>query len=181
MQISTAILASFQLTLLVLTPKDLVHRTSASIPSVTLSFVVALAICHVSFVEHRRSIRPSTLLNLYLLISLFCDIIQARTWFLLRNAPIFAAVCTAGIIIKLLLLVLEAQSKRAILGSSHRNLSPEETSGILNRAFLWWINSVLVTGYQKLLTTDDLPPLGHDLASDQIREKMQRAWDLRGT
>jgi hypothetical protein len=137
-----------------------------------------VAICYVSYAEHRQSIRPSTPLNLYLLISLICDIIQARKPFLLRCAANFEAVYAASVVIKLLLM-LEAQSKAAILRSLYCALSPEETSWIFSRTFLWWINSVLVTRYRKLLTTDDLSRLGHDPTSENMRQKMQRAWDGR--
>ena len=85
----------------------------------------------------------------------------------------------AGFSVKLLLLVLESQSKAPILKAPYRNCSPEETVGVLSRSVLWWINSLLVTGYQELLTGDDLPQLGHDLESENLRERMKRAWDSK--
>jgi ATP-binding cassette subfamily C (CFTR/MRP) protein 1 len=179
MQATAIVYAALQLSLLVQWSTDSPKPISASIPSAALSLVAALTICHLSFTEHRRSIRPSTLLNFYLLITLVLDAVQARTLFLLQDAAAIASVYTAAISIKLLLLILEAQSKASILRPSYRSLSPEETAGILNRLFLWWINSVFVTGYRKLLTGDDLPRLDAELSSEHMRKELQRAWDGR--
>lgn len=178
-QVTTSIFAALQLSLLVLWSRSPLHQVSASIPSASLSFVDALAVCHLSYIEQRRSVRPSTLLNIYLLATLFFDIVQARTLFLLKDFPTIAAVCAASIGIKVLLLIIEAQSKASILRYPYRTLSPEETAGILNRTLLWWINSLLVTGHQKLLTGDELPRLDSELASEHMREEMERAWDSR--
>ena len=88
-------------------------------------------------------------------------------------------VYTAGIGVKLLLVVLEAQSKTPYLKVTYRDLSPEVTSGIINKALFWWINSLLKVGYRGLLSYNDLPALDDGLSSEHLRLKLQNEWDGR--
>ncbi|KAH6677594.1 hypothetical protein B0J14DRAFT_584680 [Halenospora varia] len=46
--------------------------------------------------------------------------------------------------VKLMVAVTEAVEKRDILLSQYRDVLPEATSGIYNRAFFWWLNKIIV-------------------------------------
>lgn len=132
-----------------------------------------------SYAEDRRSTRPSTLLNVYLLFSVLFDVTQDRTLWLTGRTDI-AAVMSASIGIKIVMLFLEARSKISYLKSPYKDLPPEATSGILNLSFVWWLNGLFATGFQKLLTVDDLSELDCALSSESLGKKMQAIWDKRG-
>lgn len=145
-----------------------------------LSTIVALAICILSWIEHRRSIRPSTLLGVYLLCSLVLDIPYARILFLrVETTAIIAPLFVAGMRTKLVLLILEAQSKASCLKDSYSKLSPEARAGFLNRGVFWWINALMIAGYKRSIVYDDLPVLDFELASNHLQPEMQAAWDKR--
>ncbi|RDW80919.1 hypothetical protein BP5796_05617 [Coleophoma crateriformis] len=78
---------------------------------------------------------------------------------------------------KFLLLVLESQSKKAILKPKYRKLSPESTSGILNRSFMWWLNGLFLQDSKRLLTESMLYDLDEDLATQASGDRLQKAWD----
>lgn len=108
-----------------------------------------------SYVEDRKSTRPSSLLISYLLFSIFFDATQVRTLWLTRRDEI-AAVQSTSIGTKIFMLFFEARPKVSYLRSPYREYPPEATSGILNLSLVWWLNSLFLTGYQKLIVSQDL-------------------------
>lgn len=180
-QPAITLFAGLQLALLILWAGRSTIQTLTSVPSAILSFIDALAIYQLSHVEHTRSVRPSTLLNMYLLTSLVFDIPQARTLFLRPGSGPIAAVFTASICTKLMLLTLEAQNKQKHLKHPYRDYPPEAISGIWNRTFFWWLNSLFLKGFRKLLSVEDLYSTDPGLSSEMLRDQMQSAWNRRGT
>lgn len=170
-------LAVLQLTLLILWATNPSIRTTASLPSAILSFVVALAIFPLSYLEHNRSIRPSTLLEVYLLASLLFSIPQARTLFLRHDDLQLSAVFVATSGAMLIVWVLEARVKTKHLRNQYKNYPPEATQGILNRTFFWWLNSLFVKGFKTLLSLDDLYEIPASMSSERLRDDMQDAWN----
>jgi ATP-binding cassette, subfamily C (CFTR/MRP), member 1 len=132
-----------------------------------------------SHFEHVRSVRPSFLLNVYLFFSLILDLGQARTLYLLEDDTPKASVFSATMGIKLALLFLEAQEKASYLRKPYSTLPPESTSGIWSQSTFWWLNSLIYQGFQKLLSMKELYDLDIDLASEKLKEDMQKAWDTR--
>ena len=165
-----------KLVVLVLWALEPVYRTPYALVSATLSLVGAVFLCYLSYMEHTRSICPSSFLALYLLASLFPDIVQARSLYLNEDLHTLMLIYAAGIGVKLLLLVLEAKSKDLYLKPAYRNLSPEVTAGIINRTFFWWINSLFKTGYRKVLSIQDLPVLDDELSSARLQAKLKSEW-----
>ena len=153
--------------------------TRASIPSAALNFTVALEVIVLSYLEHYRSVKPSSLLNLYFLVTILLDIVQARTVYLQRNQNSIVPTLFTIIASKIALLVVEAQGKRSILKKPYQGLSPEATSGILNRSFLWWLNGLLIKGSRKFILLQDLYALDSNLASEPLGRQMQISWDSR--
>lgn len=170
---------ALQLALLVLWTTNGVVRTEASVPSATLAFVAAIAVFALSYVEHSRSVAPSTLLNVYLLFSLVFDLVQARTLYLRHDDTPIAAVFSAMIGIKAALLFLESLGKRSYLKKPYRELPPESISGIFNQSFFWWLNSLFIGGFRRLLSFDDLFTIDGELTSEGLGNNIQQAWDLR--
>ena len=148
--------------------------------SSVLSFVAALLVCYLSFLENGRSVRPSTCLVLYLLVSSVCDGASLAAQPRLRGHPSPKVALTCGcVIVKLVLLLLESQSKRPILRDPYAQWPPEALAGVLNRGFSWWVNGVLIKGNVKILSRADLPSLDDELSSERLRREMQKAWKKR--
>jgi ATP-binding cassette subfamily C (CFTR/MRP) protein 1 len=154
-------------------------QTHTSIPSAALSFVNSLMILGLSYAEDRKSARPSTLLNVYLLFSSLFDATQVRTLWLTDRIHV-AAVESASIGVKIMMLVFEAQPKKSYLKPPYKDYPPEETSGILNLNLVWRLNSLLVTGFRKPMTTQDLFDIDESRRSEALGESIQKAWDKRG-
>jgi ATP-binding cassette subfamily C (CFTR/MRP) protein 1 len=167
------------LSLLVLWGRDASLRTWASVPSAALAFVGAIVVCLLSQVEHTKSIKPSSIINVYLLGSILFDATQLRTLFLSGdNTPISAAM-SASLGIKVILLYVEAQNKRSFLRRPYSNYSPEAISGIFSWSIFWWLNGLFKLGFRKLMTYDDLHEVDDALKSEALGRRMQEAWNRR--
>lgn len=132
-----------------------------------------------SYLEHTRSIRPSTLLELYLMVSLFFSIPQARTLFLRHNGTAIAAVFLACIIAMLIVWLMEARTKTKDLKEPYREYPPEATHGVWNRTLFIWLNVLFVKGFRSLLSLKDLWKMPPDMASEKLRDEMQAVWERR--
>lgn len=149
----------------------------ATIPSAGLSFLAAITILFLSGLEDDRSIRPSLLLNVYLLVSLTLDAVQVRTLFLRKDDPAILGLFTANIGIKVVLLLLESRSKHAYLRPPYNKYSPESMSGFFSKSFFWWLSPILATGFRRVLTLDDLFKPDETMLSSLLSTKMQISWN----
>lgn len=99
-----------------------------------LTVVDALGLCLLSHAEHLYSIRPSAIINVYLLLTLVFDIARVRTlWLHDGSSKSVAAVFSSTIGVKAMVLFIEAVEKRSILLERYQHSSPEVTSGIYSR------------------------------------------------
>ena len=179
-QISTVLLAALQFAVLVLwstSASSRSHRTKASIPTAAVSFIAALGVCILSWFEHRRSVRPSALLDIYLFLSVLFDIARARTLWLIRHDPALAAVFTSTIALRCVMITFESYEKRSILKTQYKSYPPDAISGPFNRGVFWWLSSLFLRGYSNILSLDDLFPLQKSLQSERIFVRFQQAWD----
>lgn len=117
----------------------------------------------------------------YLAIAILSDVIQGGLLYVAWNLCNPEGLASAIFATKIVLLILELQTKRSILREPHDKLSPEETAGFFGVAFFWWVNKVLKTGYSNVLSLDNMPPLGKSLDVVKTRQAMQREWDKRST
>ncbi|PYH89272.1 P-loop containing nucleoside triphosphate hydrolase protein [Aspergillus ellipticus CBS 707.79] len=147
-----------------------------ALPAGVLSLVDALSVVVLSAIEHDRSVRPSSLLSVYLLASVFFDAVQVRTLFVRHYPYKLAALFTAIMALKIILLALEAQSKRSYLKSPHKDKPPESISGIFARTVSWWLNQLFVNGFRALLTIEDLYATDEGLKSGPLRRKIRASW-----
>ncbi|RLL96888.1 hypothetical protein CFD26_106852 [Aspergillus turcosus] len=171
-----SLLIGLQLTLLPLWSLRTSLQTSASIPAAVFSLVAALMLALLSYYEHQRSIKPSTLLSIYLFFSILFDAVQARSlWLRNSNAPI-AAAFSAALAVKLIITVLEGREKRASSQVRGIKLSPETTSSIYNRTVFWWLNRLFLAGYKSTLRLNDLYPLESDMASAKLGAAIENVW-----
>ncbi len=152
---------------------------SALLTARLLSLIASAAVCVLSFLEHGRSVAPSTVLTVYLVFSTLCDVIQVGLLYVARNLCDPPGLAFAIFIVKLLLLHLEARNKTSILREPYRHLAPEETAGFFGSAFFWWVNRIIALGYSKIFSLEDMPPLATYLDTLKQREAMQQTWDKR--
>lgn len=128
-------------------------RSEVSVPSAVAYFLESFAFMVLSRCEHFYCLRPSTLLNLYLLLSLVFDFIRIRTLLNMGYYSLIVSLLAADMAIKLCLLFLEGKSKRAFFSNADSERPRQETSGILNRSVFWWLNSLFLTGMRVFIKT----------------------------
>lgn len=138
--------------------------------------VDALALTTLSCIEHSRSVRPSTIISLYLLSSTLFDAVQCRTLWLIGGASPLAAVFTAMVVSKFVLFVFEIQGKRRILLQRWASLGREATSGIVSRGLFWWLNDLMMRGFRASLSAETLYDTDRDLRSEPLLRHMQENW-----
>ncbi|PTB80416.1 P-loop containing nucleoside triphosphate hydrolase protein [Trichoderma longibrachiatum ATCC 18648] len=177
----TACLAALQLVLIALwaTHNGPARLSGVSVAAASVSFASSLMSCALSYYEHARSLGPSSLLNVFLLVSLLLDAAVLRTvWLALSEEAVstaIQAVLTASFGLKMALLVLEAREKSArVVG--RRTLAPEETSGLYNRAVFAWVAPLLRTGFERLLQPADLFPLDEKMGASGLNERFWWHW-----
>ena len=152
------------------------NHTRISEAASCLSFAASLNIATLSYLEHYRSLRPSLILNVYLLFSCLFDIAQVRTLWLKSTGQAFTVVFTIGFTLKLVVLLLEAIEKRFLLEEPYRRYSPETLGGIFNRSVFWWLNSLLLQGSGHVLRQEDLLALDIQLSSSRATQGLNQAW-----
>lgn len=143
-----------------------------------VNFVAAFQVVILSWLEDARSVRPSTTITIYLLFTAILDIPQGRSLWL-RRYNVNAALFSAAIGVKAILLALENVSKRSRLLAKFQGLPHEATSGILDRSFLWWLNGTFRKGYSTVLSLRDLHVLDASLSSANLNEMATIAWAKR--
>ncbi|KAF5878883.1 putative abc multidrug protein [Botrytis fragariae] len=153
-------------------------KTRATIPAAALLLVDALGLFALSHIEHLHSVRPSALINVWLLLTLPFDMARARSlWLVHANNPT-AAVFTSALGVKIMVIIAEAVEKRHILLDRYRNTSPETTSGIYSRSFFWWLNTLMTTGFQRIIKNEDLYPIGEEMSSHYLYSRAKSTWDV---
>ncbi|KAJ9499582.1 hypothetical protein H2202_005165 [Exophiala xenobiotica] len=170
--------ATIQLAVLLARATNLEIATKASVAAAALDFSAACVLFILSCYEHSRSITPSTIIGLYLIISLPFDAVRLRTFSLLRGSAVrgIANLLSLSLAIKFVVLVTETVEKRSILLEPYRDLPPEATSGIYSRSFLWWLNPLLRIGFGKTLSVDDLYNLDEKLLSANVQGRFSNKW-----
>lgn len=153
------------------------QKTIVTLPTAIFAVFSAIAICLLSHFEHVKSIKPSTLLNVYLLFSALFDAVQLRTLWRISGYEALASLFSCGLAIKLTILTLEAWEKGALLTPLYRRLPPEARGGIYNISFFWWLNGLFMTGFKKVLAFDDLYSLDTELSSASLAERIRKSWD----
>jgi hypothetical protein len=147
-----------------------------SVAASCISFIASLVFCALSYVEHHKSLRPSFILNAYLLVSLVLDGAILRTFWLAAVSPPIRGIFTASFTLKTVILVLEAIEKRRFIILNVGQSSPETTSGLYSQGFLWWMNPLLLNGYRRLLKPVDLYTLERGLSTAVMNERFWHSW-----
>jgi ATP-binding cassette, subfamily C (CFTR/MRP), member 1 len=129
-----------------------------------------------SYMEHMRSIRPSPIINTYLLLTLPMDFAQVRTLWLRRTTSAVAAVFTSVSAVKTAVLIAEAVEKGGLLLSPFETRAQESTGGLYSRASFWWLNPLFLLGYKQVLSNDTLLDTDEKLLSKPLHDRFGRQW-----
>ncbi|KAK8079856.1 hypothetical protein PG997_007674 [Apiospora hydei] len=149
---------------------------SPAIAAAGISFIATLFACVLSYSEHARSVKPSSTLNTYLLISIILDVATLRTLWRSQLPVAIQAVATASFGLKASILVLEATEKRGYILDKTYARSPEETSGIYTQGLFLWLNSLLGNGFRQLLKPTDLFPVEEGMSAAVLDGKFWKNW-----
>lgn len=177
MQVLYAVYGVIQVALLALWAQPSTIRTKASIPNAVVSVIGACALGVLSHMEHQRTLRPSLILNIWLLITLLFDIAQVRTLWLQKYQPATAPAMAVSVAIKAGLVVVEAIEKRSILRGKRKAVTPESTAGFYNQAVFWWLNPLFIKGYSKSLELEELYGLDKHLSSGYLYPRVKTVWE----
>jgi len=165
-----------QTALLVLYARSSVLRTASTLAAAVLTLLSSLGLILLSHSEHMYSVRPSAIINTYLILTLPFDIARCRTLWQDGATQSIAGAFSSAVGIKVIIVITEAIEKRNILLDRYQNTSPEVTSGIYSRSFFWWLNTLMTTGFHKVLTNEDLYPIDHDMTGTVLHDRAQRIW-----
>lgn len=168
-----------QAALLVFWARTGVYGSRTSLAAAVLSFVDVFALAALSWYEHGYSPRPSTLINIHLLLSVLFDAVQARTLWLKDSGNALPALFTASLGIKIGLFALESLEKDSFLPPRWRDRSPEDKSGVFSRGLLLWLRRILVQGRKRILYPQDLYALASGLETRRLSEAFGEAWSAR--
>ncbi|KAF7887524.1 hypothetical protein EAF00_009818 [Botryotinia globosa] len=135
-------LISGQIALLVFFTQSIAIRACFSIPTATLDLLAAVAIVSLSHLEQYRSVKPSTLISLYLAFSAGLDVPQARTLYNVPGQLRLAIVFSFSLAARITLLCLEAWDKRVFLMEQYQTLATEATSGVFSNSLFLWMNAL---------------------------------------
>jgi len=148
-----------------------------------LALAAAIAFVVVSTVEHRKAMRPCTLITAYLLMMLASDVVltypghaEVASTEVRSNTELIAIT----IFVRLALLVVECQDKSAALLPKYATVSPEETAGVLSRTFFCWLTGLMALGNKQVLHSGDIPRLDTQLRGTKLHGQVLKHWESRG-
>lgn len=178
-QITWLLYVILQLAQLILCIRPAVWKTVATIPSVVLALLAGMTAIMLSYIEHAHSKRPSTTLTIWAIFMLFSEAVNVRTMWLAHQEQAITIVKTATLPVLLLAAVLESLPKSNFVDCIFAPYSKEESVGIVNRSFFWWLNPLFIYGYKHKLRPEDLPPIDSMLlsgrASPRLREQQTKS------
>jgi len=163
--------------LLVLWSRQSTPKTKATIPTTFATVGASLVLLYLSHLEHLRSIRPSTVINVFLCFTLLFDLTRLRTLYFMPHSLSVSTLFTVSWVIKSATLILEAREKQSLLKKSYENSPIESTSGVLNRAVFWWLNELLWRGSKSQLTVDSLPALDNNIKAASDPHILVEKWN----
>lgn len=146
-----------------------------SVAAATSLFIASLFTGALSYAEHSRSRRPSSLIGAYVFLTLLFDIVQTRTFWLLGPSHYdrtVARLLTASIALKAIILCLESVSKNRWIHWIASEHSPEESSGIFSLGVFFWLYRLFLRGYKNILAIDQLYPLDPDMRAETLYRKL---------
>ncbi|KAH0598736.1 hypothetical protein MHUMG1_04040 [Metarhizium humberi] len=132
-------------------------RASTSIAEAVFGIIAGFSVTGLSYLEHARSVRPSLLLNFYLLITAILDLAKVRTAFLRLGKHTLASLLVAALVIKVMLFVIEEVPKKPIY--PEKPVPRESSAGVTT------------------LDVDDIGIIDEKFDSQRLLLQLEEAWD----
>lgn len=151
--------------------------TRLTLPATVIVIASFTWLLYVSCLEHVQSVRPSTVLCLYLGVSSLLDLASSRTVFFIPGYHLVAPIQLTSYFVKLVIFAAEVTEKRRLLMTQWRDTSPEAAASIYNRVLFVWLDRLLLRGYTTLLTVDNLTPLDQDILDASRPTSLLERWD----
>ncbi|KAJ5138787.1 uncharacterized protein N7515_003635 [Penicillium bovifimosum] len=152
-------------------------HSNASLAADALEVVAIASATVLSYMHHCHSIRPSTLLALYLSARLLFAIARVRTLWLIGSATNEAIVLTLGLVFTSSSMMLESLGKESsVISTALKPATPEPFSGFWKQASFAWLAGTFHQGYSRVFSVHDLPGLDPQLSSRNVEQKLQAAW-----
>lgn len=141
--------------------------------------LAALVIVWLSLIEHRRTLRPSTLLTCFIFLDVLGDILSLVSYYNV-TFDIFGSttVTLLHACIGFVLFLVECSNKTHVLKPKYDNLPPDVLAGFYDRLFFWWVNRIVYEGSVKPLK--DLPQLDETLSPSTLRKRILHVWNYDG-
>ncbi|KAL7898266.1 multidrug resistance-associated protein [Trichoderma sp. SZMC 28014] len=149
------------------------------IESCSASLAASAGLVWLTIAEHKRSIRPSSLIVLYLLLMSTWDVFALTYDGLFDDQNASKGSIALELAARLAILTLECQEKTSILKPKYRQHSPEETAGLLSSLLFWWLNGLLSRGNRSILRGSHLPALVKNMQAESLRRDILPSWDRR--
>ncbi|KAJ5936393.1 hypothetical protein N7454_005028 [Penicillium verhagenii] len=175
-QIVKLVAASFytilQFALLIVSTVQPRELPKLSIAAGALSFVAAVVLAALSFLEHSRSTRPSILLAVFLFVTVLCDVVEVRSLWLRAHTYYdlnYVKLFVATTLWKAVLIFLESVHRQSWLRWDWEEHSPEESSGLYGLGTFLWLSPLFMSGYKKVLDISDLFPLDNSVSVEALK------------
>lgn len=152
-------------------------QTKASVASDVLSLVALCGAVVLSYYDHIRSVRPSTLLSSYLSVVILLNIARVRTLWMTTNTKSASVTLSISLASTVVSLILESTEKRASVKYLPPDATPEQFSGFWKRTSFAWLLPTLRQGYSKILSVPNLPTLDPRLNSNILHDKLEKTWN----
>ncbi|GBF62869.1 ABC transporter [Trichophyton mentagrophytes] len=172
-----AVLVALQTAMLGLYARHQAPQTRLTLACASLTIAGYCVLAAVSYLEHVRCVRPSTLLNVYLGVSTLLDLARTRSLFFIQDSHTIALISLAAFIIKSLAFILEVTEKRHLLLAKWKDASPEATSGVINRSLFIWLNRLFINGFRTLLTVNTITPIDEELLAASEPTALLEKWE----
>ncbi|KAL1301466.1 hypothetical protein AAFC00_005715 [Neodothiora populina] len=148
---------------------------SAEIPASVVAFLASGIACALSYLEHLKSIRPSKLLQLYLLVALVVEAVHLRTTWTRHDDLVLQSIGILQVVSCASFLAAESAGKEHILLTRKRR-SPQDVNDLFSERMFWWLNHLFKQGYRKILLPTDLDETDKDLSSPEVGRKFRLEW-----
>lgn len=175
-QVSLVGLFVTQIAVLALRAQRTNLQTNASLAADLLLLLASIGAVLVSFLDHQRSLRPSTILSLYLSVLIIVNVARARTLWLIGTDNSMPVVMTVNLTFLIISLAAESVERQSSLKSRKRVGAPEQYSGFWNRASFMWLAATFRAGYSKIISIEDVPRLDTQLASHVLGRELRSTW-----
>ncbi|KAJ3498397.1 hypothetical protein NLG97_g1148 [Lecanicillium saksenae] len=179
--VSAIILVVIEISSLAIRSSILGFRTTASIPAASLDFVAALALTLLIFVEHRRALRESAFLGLYLSVTVLLEIAKCRSYFRRTGLEALGGLAAAAAVFRLAIVLLQEipRTNHIIEDETRRLTGKEAAAGFWTRSLFLWLNPLIWKGYRGTINIEDISEIGAEFSSRTLFKQFHPRWLTR--